>query len=724
LGQVSRLDPFTWYDPDDPNALILESVWTDGASDDRGVAVTWTDDHVWVANSGGGNISRLWNVEGQWTRTVLDLQDPPYNPEFPSGVAVDSAGKLWVTCRGTDYVRRIDPALAGGLGDVDVDVYLGDGAWPYNYSDMTGYVALGALKQALWDDVYDSTVAGARWSRIDWNQETCPQPEGTSIRVQARAAESEAEVTQERFRDVSNGRPIFPALTGQYIEVRVILTGHGYDTAFESPMLCDLTLNRDYGQWADCDTNGIPDACEFDDCNENCVPDEDDIAFGWSDDCQPNGVPDECDPDCDADGLPDDCTIRQCTGDPSCSDCNRNGIPDGCDIAHETSTDCDGDGVPDECSGDCNRNLVWDACDILTGNSEDCQPNGIPDECELRSGASTDHNTNGVPDDCEDCNENGLPDACDLDCGAGNCPSWPPCGQFTEDCNNNGILDVCDVDCNANGVPDDCDSCDEFAGDADRDCDSDLLDFAAFQRCYNRNPLAGVCACEMDMDTNGAVVVSDYVAFENGFTGPGSAEPEPLGDGLGGGGESCGAFAAGPESGPEEPEPAEPPATNATIELRPVGGGAAVTTRTANTTYEGHYATDDLTAVNYVAMFGVTDSAEKGLSAAAQATSGDWADAQWFEFRYTEIEGVELVQNGWMPPAFVRHQVVASDFLDAAAEDAEEDAPLAAGPSGLLCTITTGEAGQMYLEVYLSLLDPAADSCEDAYGLVHFDVTP
>jgi len=341
----------------------------------------------------------------------------------------------------------------------------------------------------------------------------------------------------------------------------------------------------------------------------------------------------------------------------------------------------------------------------------------VPDECDIATHTSTDHDLNGKPDECEDCDTNGWPDGYDMD-------HCPPGVAWCDDCNSNGILDACDLDCNGTGVPDACDECVTFLGDVDRDCDRDLWDFAELQRCYEDQFPTGHCACEMDMDTNGIVDETDYLAFADSFSGPGGGDLESLGDGSGGGGESLGAFAAGPESGAEDVAEAEPPLTNATIELQPVGGGSAVTTLAANTTYEVHYATEDLTAVNYFAMFGVTDSAETGIAAAAQATSGDWADAQWFEFRYAELEGVELVQHGWMPPGFARYQVVESEFLGAVAEDAEDDAPPAAGPSGLLCTITTGEAGEMYLEVYLSLLDPAADSCEDAYGLAHFDVTP
>jgi hypothetical protein len=64
---------------------------------------------------------------------------------------------------------------------------------------------------------------------------------------------------------------------------------------------------------ADCNGNGIPDACEsFDDCNGNGVPDE----------CELYG-----------------------------HDCNGNGIPDACDIATDPGLDNNGNGVPDACEG-------------------------------------------------------------------------------------------------------------------------------------------------------------------------------------------------------------------------------------------------------------------------------------------------------------------------------------------------------------------------------------
>ena len=280
------------------------------------------------------------------------------------------------------------------------------------------------------------------------------------------------------------------------------------------------------------------------------------------------------------------------------------------------------------------------------------------------------------------------------------------------------------TDRNDNGNPDGLDAgnglCGPFSGDADHDDDTDFLDYAVFQECYGDDLLVDFCACEMDLDADGDVDEADYVDFAAAYDGPGG-----LGEGFDGG-EGFSPPAAGPDeagdvSAQSQPDPTPTPA-NATIELRLLGSGTAVTALAAHTTYEVHYATGDLTAVNYVAMFGVADSAEGGITAAAQATSGDWAGAPWFEFRYAEVEGVGPVQHGWTLPGFARYQVVESEFPAVASENAEDAVSPTAGPSVLLCTITTGEAGGLYLEIYLSLLDPPTDSCEDAYGVVLFDV--
>ena len=101
---------------------------------------------------------------------------------------------------------------------------------------------------------------------------------------------------------------------------------------------------------ADCDSDGVGDACETDavDCNANGVPDSCDISSGHSPDANHDGIPDECDDDCDGNGVTDADEVAS----GSASDCNGNGLPDSCDIARRTSTDLDDDGVPDECPGE------------------------------------------------------------------------------------------------------------------------------------------------------------------------------------------------------------------------------------------------------------------------------------------------------------------------------------------------------------------------------------
>lgn len=218
---------------------LLGTFNTFGASNDRGVAVTPVDDDVWVANSAGSDVSRLDNIG-----ILLKVIPLGGDGQGPTGVAVDAAGKVWAACLNSHTAKRIDPAAGGdGLGAVDLTVNLNalglPTAGPYNYSDMTGSVLLGAIQQGTWTIVHDSGTPGNTACKIYWNDEPeGAEPAGTSITVEARAADDVTNLPLESFVTVTYG--IDPGLTGRYIEVRATLSRDPGVT--ETPVLSDLTI--------------------------------------------------------------------------------------------------------------------------------------------------------------------------------------------------------------------------------------------------------------------------------------------------------------------------------------------------------------------------------------------------------------------------------------------------------------------------------------------------
>ena len=235
---------FIWVSTWEPNSIIKISPagvvepgfpkpTNDGLSEDqdRGVAITPADNHVWVAKSQANTVVRLDN-DGNLLKVIpVDCG--------PTGVAVDANGKVWVA-NGCDSAMRIDPQGGeDGLGAVDLTVDLGPGAGPYNYSDMTGIVALGATSlQGSWSAVNDAGVSGAEWGTIRWNTEAeGSEPPGTAIVVEVRAAETEAGLAGGSFQPAANGAAL--ALVGRFLELRVTLKAAADGS---SPVLSDIRI--------------------------------------------------------------------------------------------------------------------------------------------------------------------------------------------------------------------------------------------------------------------------------------------------------------------------------------------------------------------------------------------------------------------------------------------------------------------------------------------------
>ena len=204
-----------------------------GGSASRGVAVT-SDDDIWVANSNSNTVTRLSN-DGTLKATI-----PVGNT--PTGVAVDSAGKVWVTNYGSHTVMRIDPAT----NTVDLVVSLGDGAYPYDYSDMTGSTLIAPPNTGTWTVVHDSGVSDTTWRTVSWNADV---PEDSELKVQA--ATSNDGTHFGPFKEVTNGEKL-EVDDGRYIKVAV---NFERASTSESPVLYDLTIAAN--QPPDC-SNVVP----------------------------------------------------------------------------------------------------------------------------------------------------------------------------------------------------------------------------------------------------------------------------------------------------------------------------------------------------------------------------------------------------------------------------------------------------------------------------------
>lgn len=193
------------------------------------MAVT-PDNDIWVAASGSGRVIRV-NNDGT-VQSVINVGTTP------TGVAVDSNGKVWVTNFGSDDVMRIDPALAGGNGAVDLTVELGSGANPYNYSDMTGTVLVGTTNPSgTWRRVLDGGGIGANWDRIFWNEEVEGEiPATTDLQIEARV--SDDMLSWSTYMAYDSGDLL--NLTGKYLEVRATLTRPGSSDL--TPVLSDLRI--------------------------------------------------------------------------------------------------------------------------------------------------------------------------------------------------------------------------------------------------------------------------------------------------------------------------------------------------------------------------------------------------------------------------------------------------------------------------------------------------
>ena len=234
---------------DVPNPII----WTKSARTAKGVLAT-SDNNVWVAGVGEfGNYNSVsrYDNDGNLLITISGFNQP-------SGVAVDSAGKVWVCDIGSEYIYRINTST----NTVDMSKQLIGSGGHYTYSDMTGFVSRTiTTTMGTWNVIYNSSLSDTAWGRVSWNSSI---PAGASIDVKVRAANTKANLQLVAYQPVSNG--IDFSATGQYIQIETLLTA---SPEKEFPILYDLIVESTTGtksisgtKYNDSDRDGVRDLGE------------------------------------------------------------------------------------------------------------------------------------------------------------------------------------------------------------------------------------------------------------------------------------------------------------------------------------------------------------------------------------------------------------------------------------------------------------------------------
>lgn len=185
---------------------------------------------IWVAHSESGNAVGHLRNDGTYVGTVQVAA-------FPTGVAMDADGYIWVTSYNEGVVQRIDPALNGGVGAVDLTT-VPLGGHLYNYSDMTGSTLVGAPNMGTWSVVYDSEKTDTKWGDIDWNSVVTDNG-----KLDVYVASSTDGITFGALTPATNGSDL-SVDDGRYLEVVVNFT-RATEGNKESPILFDISLREE-----------------------------------------------------------------------------------------------------------------------------------------------------------------------------------------------------------------------------------------------------------------------------------------------------------------------------------------------------------------------------------------------------------------------------------------------------------------------------------------------
>lgn len=133
-----------------------------------------------------------------------------------------------------------------------------------------------------------------------------------------------------------------------------------------------------------------------------------------------------------------------------------------------------------------------------------------------------------------------------------------------------------------------------------------------------------------------------------------------------------------------------------TFELRPIGGGQAVTVLHPDTEYELHYRAG-IDQASYYVLGAVATSSDQGLASVAPPADGDWASTGAFQFFDVARDFGEVVEAPDFPEGYYRTDWATDAFWT------DLDRRVAA--DGHLCTVTTAGEGEFSLVLYMDWLN-------------------
>ena len=223
------------------------------------------------------------------TRVDLSVEN---DPGLCSAVVTWSAFGIVDNCAGSSLEISHPSGTSFAVGTTEVTITLTDAAGNQVIENFN--VTVSDTENPLITDPADIVV--------DATPETCD----ATMTIPALVANDNcdlASVTND-YTGTANASGTYPL--GDTLITWTVTDIHGNSSSAEQMVTVNVDLT-------DCNTNGVPDACE--------------IASGAANDCNANGIPDDCEQDCNGNGTPDDCDINS----GASQDSNSNGLPDECE---------------------------------------------------------------------------------------------------------------------------------------------------------------------------------------------------------------------------------------------------------------------------------------------------------------------------------------------------------------------------------------------------------